>query len=119
MSNRENWKPLRLTVPSHHTDIQKQLGMTSAMWRQAQIFDDNADQYAKVLIDKVTPELVLERLAAFDPATAATIIRLFGNDLSDRVVRARLFEVCDFVYFEGDEDRIAEHRSIWQSECAW
>jgi hypothetical protein len=116
MSNRETWKPLRKTVPAADADTQKELGMIAAAWRQsiaAQRSEEmRSDWFESLLKHKVKPQHVRQRLAALDPKTAARITRRFGDNFDDALTRARVFEVCDFVYFEGDEDRLAEHETL-------
>jgi hypothetical protein len=113
MNKRETWKSLRLSAADE--DIQRRLGKTAGSWRWAVAnrARGDADSYAKDLIDGVTPRLVLQRLLELDEETIATITRLFGGDLSDALNRARVFEVCDFVCWDGgDEDRLHQHQSI-------
>jgi hypothetical protein len=73
-----------------------------------------AASYAVTLIDEVTPALVRQRLSALEPAMAAIITRRFGDNLADARTRARVFEACDFVQWEGGVDKIAltKHESI-------
>jgi hypothetical protein len=115
MSKRHLWKGLSKTGPISDLDTQSELGKISSAWRQAKAFGEreNADYYADILINRVTPSLVWQRLSALDAETAGAIIRLFGNNFADARTRARVFEVCDFIYVDdGDEDRLAEHESI-------
>jgi len=74
-----------------------------------------ADSYAIMLINELTPELVRQRLSSLEPAMAAIITRRFGDNLADARTRARVFEACDFAQWEGGIDELAliEHESIW------
>ena len=73
-----------------------------------------AGDYATMLINKLTPEMVKQRLSALETAMAATILRRFGGNLADARTRARVFEACDFAQWEGGVDEIAmtKHEGI-------
>jgi hypothetical protein len=73
-----------------------------------------AANYAKMLINQLTPWLVRQRLSALEPGMAAAITRLFGDNLADARTRARVFEACDFAQWEGGIDEIAltKHEGI-------
>jgi hypothetical protein len=44
---------------------------------------------------------------------AIGLAQLFGRNLDDPKIRARIFEVCDFIVFEGaSEEGVRRHRSI-------
>jgi hypothetical protein len=95
--------------------MQKRLGMAAQGWRLA-VADRaraEADGYAAMLINELTPELVRQRLSALEPAMAAIIIRRFGDNLADALTRARVFEACDFVQWECvDKIALIKHKTI-------
>lgn len=102
-------------VMAEHRDMANDdLAIADAHGAVAERAHAAAAHYASMLINKLTPELVLQRLSALEPAMAATIKRRFGEDLADARTRARVFEACDFAQWEGAVDKIAltKHESI-------
>jgi hypothetical protein len=102
--------------------IQRELGKFAGGWRymnsvaaghltDAKRARADANNYASVLIKKLTPRLVLQRLSALPPGMATIITSSVGKDLSDAHTRARVFEACDYAQHEGpvDESALIKH----------
>jgi hypothetical protein len=97
----------------HEVQTKSWLAIADAHMSVAETQREAACHFAETLTTKLTARLVRQRLDALDAETVATIARLFGADLTDPVTRARVFEVCDWLYVGGgDEDRLHRHVSI-------
>lgn len=112
------WADLGLHAPKdvkflHELLSKRYLAVAEVHTELAKGQREKASDFAAVLTNKLTDCLVRHRLDALDPETAANITRVFGADLSDPLIRARVFEVCDWLQFGGgDEDRLVDHMSI-------
>lgn len=98
----------------HRQTAEQYLAIAGAHTAVAERARAVATFYARMLINKLTPELMRQRLSALEPGIAATITRLFGDNLADARTRARVFEACDFAQWEGgiDEYALTKHKGI-------
>jgi hypothetical protein len=102
-----------LVFLDHHQIVERSLAIAGAHKVVADRARREAIRCAVELVYKLTPELVRQRLSSLDPAMAATITRLYGHNLADTATRARVFEACDFVQWEGaKESDLNERKSI-------
>jgi hypothetical protein len=101
-------------IADHRRNAKRYRDIADAHKVVAQEARAEAAYYANMLIDKLTPLLVRQRLSALEPGMAAAITRLFGDNLADARTRARVFEACDFAQWEGGIDEIAliKHEGI-------
>jgi hypothetical protein len=101
-------------VDDHRSIAKRLLAVAHAHKAVADQARAEAADYAAMLINEATPELVRERLSELEPAMAAIITRRFGANLADARTRARIFEACDYAQWEGAVDAIAlkKHESI-------
>lgn len=101
-------------INDHDYIAKKYLAIADAHKTVAERARAEAANYAKMLINQLTPRLVRQRLSALEPGMAAAITRLFGDNLADARTRARIFEACDFAQWEGGIDEIAltKHEGI-------
>ena len=80
--------PIRNEVPllvqsvaeTHRHIAERFLAIADAHRVVAERAGAEADYYAKMLINKLTPQLLRQRLSALEPGMTATITRLFGAD---------------------------------------